>query len=334
LNRLSEYILIMSESNGGCCNSKIFVKIWKDWYTEYFQIQNFFRHCGFRCYILYIMPIVLSNYPKQNSNAKSKKTIELCNNMLVRFLDSGHPANQELLDYASVCNWQEALIELKKLMPNHEEKASPLNLEKLYSDLKSMDKDQMRQRIVKYRYSCKLYRIIKSKIQDDNPKVLPFYTAISQGLPDSILEAFIEAGHNINELSSNFDLISSGLCLASKFGRFKIASLILKKIIKESEMSPYIDEMDKYPFEYSEIIKSIPTKLPSFKTFEDRLDFACYLQYSMKAVKLKLCLDTPTHKILQWYQKYQIARFAVIIGKSTELPQLDRNVLYYISLYL
>jgi hypothetical protein len=228
------------------------------------------------------------------------------------------------------------LSDYEKIIPEyHELRMSSEQFMNVLSGCKT--KDQAVSLIKKY----KPENDIERRLLDfrDSETVAPFCKFLDQNKPDFLLEAFITAGWNFNELL-NIGSFCKGtpLCFAFNREKYRIVRLLLEagasKIGIQYTGSRY--ESDSEEIEYFHSFEKFNS---GGKTIKDYIDFAVYVRYLLKTRRVtekEVAEFGYTNEVLRWYEGIIMFDLIVLRSRKTEniFSRLNKDVIGIIKSFL
>jgi len=260
-------------------------------------------------------------------------------------LENNYPITSTDLDVAFLADCCLAIDLIKKQYPNL--KVTKFTMESSSEFLGRLVKCKTKKQIIKsiilYKYYYKLKEYLSTHYHpNDNA---PFSMAVHQNLPDHILMCFIECGFTIDFMAShthqsNKLYYNCNIILKSR--KYKLINKLLTYNMLGNKF--YINCI-KTTFEHVSTRPTecfIPKDYLHFETFEDRLQFAIYLEYALTNFQLTTIVDednVKTHiETIEWFHNYQVAVFDKIVQKprfiGPNLPVLNKDVVKLIGSFL
>jgi len=292
----------------------IWNKHWKDFYSTFDPILPFSSidiYADEKNYFIsmfnYYFYLNRSNDFKPKYKTMQEHIKEALNSIFVIFYNNGYQIKRNLIIYAWISQWKEAIDILsndpkyKKNIPKyHAMQVDIKQFSSILCDCKT--KDQAVQLLKSYKFRYNVERLLNNECLGPRERISLFCDFIFQNKPDFILEAFITAGWDVNEIGivESRESWESALCVAFHAQRYKIVRLLLKAgaTRKVYNYSSSKDIHESMPY-----FHSFETFNKLCKTSKDYLDFAIYAEYVSKLQikkKEKIFNKKYVQNALQW----------------------------------
>jgi len=348
-------------------DSNIFSKIWSDFEDQYFEILSSFnqpREFDLISVLIKMRYNINSIYNNKTTHSRNgfmlyntsegqlsdkvyETVIKLINQTFIALINADFPISEYNADQSVVGKWPEATNQLIEKLSSDYKPIKIIKFKEFFAKLKSFDGTNYNLLVDEISSYKKVYdiwfklqnpRSNRDNKNNTSDKISPFYTAISQGLPDEVLYAFVECGWDLDEYCYKNNEQTSPFRLAFSLCKFKLFHAMVVKLNSKSDPNiPYGLAFYSISVNFGPNLKAIPIprKLPLFKTFDNRFDFVHYLHFAMDKCHMQPdVFDLSIRGVLTWYRKYRAAIFNAIICKADHLPRLNKDVIWAISEFI